>query len=373
MIMTLTFVLGAVLLHLSYNLSNAFNSGCKIGLVIRGRSATAMHGLHSPQLFGHGASQASISTLGDRRNAPVPLRCHYDLTIIIPAYNEKDRIGGTLVKYIQHLSQSKVYQHVSESSSITRSTGSISILVIDDGSTDGTADYVRGKSYLTNVPLNHSDCWDVDTNVKCISMEQNEGKGAAIERGMREIGLTNVVTRESSTVTRQIVLVADADGSGNISCLDNMIQQLESLFRKTHEQLDIEIDALIVGYRECEDKSFLRNVLSWGFRTAVTSIFLGNLGVRDTQCGFKLMTLYTGEKLYNDLNLRRWTHDVEVIHRAQLMSVPVGECKVPWVDVDGSKLVTSKISAIKVSLVMLKEIIEMRLKYATGEWHINAA
>ena len=69
--------------------------------------------------------------------------------------------------------------------------------------------------------------------------------------------------------------------------------------------------ALVVGYRQYpESKSPLRALLSWGFRTCVSLIFLGkNLGIKDTQCGFKLMTASAGKALYKQLNLRRWTHD----------------------------------------------------------------
>lgn len=75
--------------------------------------------------------------------------------------------------------------------------------------------------------------------------------------------------------------------------------------------------------------------------------------------------------LYNKLNLQRWTHDVEVIHRARLMNMPVSECAVTWVDAEGSKLVTSASTAVSASLVMLKEILFMRLMYLTGEWSIS--
>jgi hypothetical protein len=53
------------------------------------------------------------------------------------------------------------------------------------------------------------------------------------------------------------------------------------------------------------------------------------------------------------------------------MGIPVGECKVPWVDAEGSKLVTSKRAAVTVSIKMLTEISFMRVKYATGEWNVN--
>eukprot|EP00804_Cyclotella_cryptica_P010677 CCRYP_005468-RA/>CCRYP_005468-RA protein AED:0.37 eAED:0.42 QI:0/0/0.5/1/1/1/2/410/334 len=297
----------------------------------------------------------------------------------------KNRIGHTLSKYIAFLRQSQVYQYSPTTASCkearnressldncvtsTRSTGNVSILVVDDGSTDLTAEFVRNKSYLEAIsePPPSIDCWKVDENVKCISLSQNEGKGAAIERGMQEIAT------HTGTATREIVLVADADGSGDIACLNNMIEQLEMLLLCSGQNKSrTAMDAFVAGYRECNDKSLLRRLLSWGFRTAVSVIFIGcDTQARDTQCGFKLMTVSSGKALYKNLNLRRWTNDVEVLYRAKLMSIPVGECKVPWVDAEGSKLVTSTSAAITMSLVMLREIAEMRIQYTLGNWRVE--
>eukprot|EP00956_Cyclotella_meneghiniana_P018856 scaffold31775_cov79-Cyclotella_meneghiniana.AAC.5 len=313
------------------------------------------------------SSSAIKAVVNEPCNPPVKQRYHYDLTILIPAYNEVDRIGDTLSEYIAYLSQNPVYQP----NYSRRSTGNASILVIDDGSIDNTADFVTGKSYLEDpfVSEKPNDSWVVDMNIECITLPENEGKGAAIEMGINKI-TTDESNGEhhSDAITRRIVLVADADGSGDISCLNNLIHQLELVLQKNEGK---EAHGVIAGYRACADKSFLRGLLSWGFRTAVSSIFLGGLGVRDTQCGFKLMTVSTGKKLYNNLNLRRWTHDVEIFYRAHLMSIPVNECEVPWCDKAGSKLVTSTTQALTISFVMLKEIAEMRVRYIVGDWRVE--
>jgi len=82
------------------------------------------------------------------------------------------------------------------------------------------------------------------------------------------------------------------------------------------------------------------------------------------------MTLSASTLLYDRLHLRRWTHDVEVIHRAKVLGMPVGECAVKWEDKEGSKLVESMGGAVRVSFIMLSEIAMMRIEYALGRWSV---
>ena len=355
----------------------------------------------------------------------------YHLTILIPAYNERYRIGDTLYTYMNYLSNTPVYQHhhhhhpsslgmvgghdgaISSSCSSRQpavsSSGTVSILVVDDGSSDGTADYIEGKSWWNSSTSSFAEqhaekdnnCWNVDENVLLISLPTNSGKGAAIERGMAELPPSPLPCSSSSNgdsnnsdeeFARSIVLVADADGSGDISCIDGMLHCMEEMLFSTSEGgMTAARPAAAAGRYPFDDrpppavvvvgsrrypgrKSPPRALLSWGFRACVSAVFVGgDLGVRDTQCGFKLMTSSAGRVLYRDLNLKGWTQDVEVIYRARAMGIPVGQCDVPWVDKEGSKLVSNASDAIFVSLEMLSEIANMRLRYALGVWKVPSS
>jgi len=125
--------------------------------------------------------------------------------------------------------------------------------------------------------------------------------------------------------------------------------------------------ALVNGYREYGSASASRLAFRWGFRTLVR-LACGDLGVRDTQCGFKLMTASAGRDLYSDLNLAGWSHDVEVLYRARDRAVSVTEVTVPWRDVKGSKLTASPGGLPVVIARMLFDIVWLRLAYATGKW-----
>ena len=399
----LALLLFGLILHLSIY-SNAFH----LPSSLRVSNHNLQHSCQQPRHHQHHQSTALLTAVPtsivdtQTTNNKQIIRNHYNLTILIPAYNEIDRIGETLFTYINYIKHQPVYQHVTTTSSLMQSvisTGQCSILVIDDGSTDGMCRYIQEKTWLddqsSNDDLNEGDnCWKVEEQVSCISLPTNEGKGAAISRGMMDLQCSAEERSEhGNTRTRSIVLVADADGSGDIACLDDMIHSLECLLESSSTTINAttaaaanENDlAIIVGKRQYPQskKSPLRSLLSWGFRTCVSTLFIGTstassnnantLGVTDTQCGLKLMTTQTGKVLYRQLNLKRWSHDVEVLYRASCLcrNVSVGECNVNWVDKDGSKLVSSGKDAAVMSAVMLGEIGKMRLLYALGRWNMS--
>ena len=389
-----------------------------------------IHDLKSDQIYDSDTTELFPSSTDNDQLHHNRATLHYKLTILIPAYNEVDRIGETLCTYINYMKCQPVMNYSSQlqllqtdnnmtndaSSSIERkNTGECSILVVDDGSTDSTAQYVHDKEWLVvhndDVKVYQSEkkdkknYWKVSEHVKCISLPSNRGKGAAVAYGMSTLDQQQQCTAEKDNPARSIVLVVDADGSGDISCLHQMIHSLECLLSsssssssssKTTSELGI-----IVGKRQypLQSKSKIRSILNWGFRTCVSILFWGvggsnnspsttssscstttttstssssrrkrGLGVTDTQCGFKLMTSTTGRLLYTNLNLQKWSHDVEVIYRAHKLGIPIDECDVQWVHKDGSKILTSRLDVVVMSGVMLSEIIWMRLLYALGVW-----
>eukprot|EP00985_Skeletonema_marinoi_P001363 scaffold540_cov145-Skeletonema_marinoi.AAC.3 len=339
----LALLLFGLILHLSIY-SNAFH----LPSSLRVSNHNLQHSCQQPRHHQHHQSTAVLTAVptnivGTQTTKKQIIRNHYNLTILIPAYNEIDRIGETLFTYINYMKHQSVYQHVTTTSSLDNqsaviSTGQCSILVIDDGSTDDMCRYIQEKLWLDDQSSNDDLKQLLESRrTSIMHFITHQSRQGAEERN-----------EHGNTRTRSIVLVADADGSGDIACLDDMIHSLECLLESSSTTINAttaaaanENDlAIIVGKRQYPQskKSPLRSLLSWGFRTCVSTLFIGTstassnnantLGVTDTQCGFKLMTTQTG-----------------------------------WVQVGVVGEVTSA--------VMLGEIGKMRLLYALGRWNMS--
>ena len=259
-----------------------------------------------------------------------------DLTVIIPAYNEELRIKNTLKKYRGYFDDSVRWKDVT-------------ILVVDDGSKDRTYAVVSELAESKNS----------STPLECLSMPINAGKGAALAQG-----ISSVFQKRPAS----LILSADADGSADIADLELLYDTMTKLVGMETESV-WNTPAVVTGYRTYESASPARLIFRWGFRTVVKSV-IDDLGVQDSQCGFKLMTAAAAKSLYSNLNLVGWSHDVEVLYRAKLLGIKVAEEPIRWNDKDGSKLVSSPGGVLVVSARMLCEVMWLRIAYGTGAWRI---
>jgi dolichyl-phosphate beta-glucosyltransferase len=242
-------------------------------------------------------------------------------------------IRSTIEKYCRSLSESKIWN-------------TSRLLVVDDGSTDDTLGAIQSSQ-------------NRGIDVCSISLKDNEGKGSAIAKGIFEV--------KKQTNGGQIILIADADGSADIMYLNDLVKSLSDTIEASQMTLNPwETKSIVVGNRY-DTALPSRRITRWGFKVLVKYI-CGDLGIDDTQCGLKLMTLDTGVILYKDLNLRRWAHDVEVLYRAKLLKTSVAEVPIGWEDKDGSKLANSFLQTVNVSLEMLFDIVWMRLNYSVHRW-----
>jgi glycosyltransferase involved in cell wall biosynthesis len=214
------------------------------------------------------------------------LRADVDLSVVIPAYDEEERIGGTLAACTAYLDGRGLRWE---------------ILVVDDGSRDRTGDLVRAHQPA----------------VRLITLPQNRGKGAAVRAGV-----------VASTGAR--VLFCDAD-------LATPMEELTKLEAALDGGADIAIGSR--GLPESDvrvHQSAPRELMGRTFNVLVRMLVMG--GIRDTQCGFKLFRGEVGRALFAASAIDGFAFDVDVLLRARRAGLRIAEVPIVWRHIEQSKV-----------------------------------
>ncbi len=221
-----------------------------------------------------------------RRWRDIPTTDAIDISVVIPAYNEKERIVPTIGAFAAHLSHRSV---------------SWELIVSDDGSTDETRELVG--------MLDHA-------NIRVLETEANTGKGAAVRRGM-------------ASARGRLVLFADADCSTPVVELDRLMGEID-------RGADVAVGSRAAHGASVENRSWLRRALTAGLRSIVRC-GLG-VSVRDTQCGFKLFSAEAAGRLFRAQTVDGFSFDLEILYLARRLGMHVAEVPVRWYDAPGSKV-----------------------------------
>ncbi|KAL7424939.1 dolichyl-phosphate beta-glucosyltransferase [Cryptotrichosporon argae] len=264
------------------------------------------------------------------RLADAPTRA---LSVVVPAYNEAARLGAMLDEAAACLRASARWADA----------GGVEVLVVDDGSTDGTSAVAR------ELADKHAD-----VEIRVVRLEQNRGKGGAVQHGVLH-------------ARGSLILFADADGASRFADLDLLADAMGALVDAAGEGHGIVVGsrAHLVKSEAVVKRSKLRNFLMHGFHFFLRT--LGVDGIRDTQCGFKLFTRPTARVLFPPLHLPRWSFDVELLLLAALVAppLPVAEIAIQWHEVQGSK-----INLGRDSLGMARDLLVLRANLALGRWAV---
>jgi len=237
------------------------------------------------------------------------------ISVIIPAYNEQTRLPETLRRVTQYLQSGGWVFH--------------EILVVDDGSTDTTADAAMAFA-------------SANPNVRVLSNPGNRGKGYSVRHGMlKALGDWR--------------LFSDAD-------LSTPIEELEKLWCEAARGKN----EVAIGSRAL-DRSLI-GVHQPGLRETMGRIFNAvmrlatGLHISDTQCGFKLFRGDVAEEVFSRQTLERFGFDAEVLYIAARRGYHIAEIPVRWTHVDGSKV------GMLTGLHAFGELLEIRLNSLRGKY-----
>ncbi|KAM9049819.1 dolichyl-phosphate beta-glucosyltransferase isoform 3-T3 [Megaptera novaeangliae] len=160
------------------------------------------------------------------------------------------------------------------------------------------------------------------------------------------------------------ILMADADGATKFPDIEKLEKGLNDL-QPWPDQMAIACGSRAHLEKESvAQRSYFRTLLMYGFHFLVW--FLCVKGIRDTQCGFKLLTREAASRTFSSLHIERWAFDVELLYIAQFFKIPIAEIAVNWTEIEGSKLVP-----FWSWLQMGKDLLFIRLRYLTGAWRLE--
>jgi glycosyltransferase involved in cell wall biosynthesis len=246
---------------------------------------------------------------------PARAMAHYPrYSIIIPAYNESARIPATLEAVVSAV---RAHQWDAE------------VVVVNDGSTDSTAQIVR--DFAVNFP-----------EVRLIENPGNHGKGYSVRNGiLNALG--------------EIVLFTDSD-------LSAPIEEAARLFAAIEAGADIAIGSRwLESGRQTHRQPLYRQFFGRCFNLVTRMVM--SLPFVDTQCGFKAFTRNAAQTVFQLQTIERWGFDPEILFIALKRGFTVREVAVSWAHDE-----RSRISYLKDGLQMLKELMIIRWNALTGHY-----
>jgi dolichyl-phosphate beta-glucosyltransferase len=223
------------------------------------------------------------------------------LAVVIPAYNEEQRILPTLERLVAWSAAQTAVGGALQS----RGIHDVSIVVVDDGSRDRTAEVVRRFA-------------EQHGQLQLLSNPGNRGKGYAVRNGMLH-------------TKADWLLISDADLSAPIEELSSLLDAV----KKQSAEVAIgsrSLDRSLVS----KHQSFLREMSGRTFNV-VMRIVTG-LPFRDTQCGFKLFSAKAASTIFPKQVQDGFSFDVEILVIAKQKGLRSIEVPVRWANVEGTKV-----------------------------------
>ncbi len=241
------------------------------------------------------------------------------ISIVIPAYNEEARLPGSLDKITDYLRD--------------RNFSFSEIVVVDDGSRDGTAKFVEQRTVA-------------HPNLRLVRNPGNRGKGFTVRHGVME-------------ARGEWILSTDADLSAPIGELDKLLDAAE----RENAKVAIgsrALDRSLVGVHQSALREAAGRLFNLMMRVTT------GLPFRDTQCGFKLFEAHAAREIFSRQTLDGFSFDVEDLVIAKVLGYKAIEVPVVWNNVEGTK-----VSALS-GAASYAALLGIRWRALTGRYSVSA-
>jgi glycosyltransferase involved in cell wall biosynthesis len=212
------------------------------------------------------------------------------LSIVIPAYNEEKRLPTSLDTILEFVNGRYEF---------------VEVIVVDDGSRDGTAECVR--QYAQTHPA-----------VRLLQNPGNRGKGYAVRHGMLQ-------------AKGEWILSTDADLSSPIPEIDRLFSAVSSAGAEVAIGSRA-LDRSLIGVHQPAGREYAGRVFNFLMR------MITGLKFQDTQCGFKLYHASAAREIFSRQQLDGFGFDVEDLFIARVLRIKVVETPVRWNNVEGTKV-----------------------------------
>lgn len=229
------------------------------------------------------------------------------LSVVVPAYNEEERLPRTLARLYEYYSaQGYGYE----------------VIVVSDGSADRTVDLV--KDFANSHP-----------EFRVVEYKPNHGKGYAVRTGIEQ-------------AKGELILFCDAD-------LATPQEETEKLLEHMEKGADVAIGSRPLRESTLEvHQPFYREMLGRSFNKLVQ--LLAIKGIEDTQCGFKMFTPEAAREIFRRCKLNGFGFDFESLMIARDLGLRIDEVPIRWSHQEGSKVVLMRDGPR-----MLRDLVKLRL------------